>query len=208
MIHAMPSDAAGAAAVQEFWSGHVVNARCCLLLACLTRLGSLQSCAHKLRVGCAYLCWLCVLVPTHSPAAPKHMGCARLMPDKPSHFSPLTAIVCCPANSSTCLYLCFSCCSPKSRHYSLATYILLRGITLLIRTGNKPRAAARHPLLHAALAPTRLAHGDTLLMCCAASQIVYAFIMMPQTLPPSYVRFIRKQGAKELYVWRGIRVRS
>jgi hypothetical protein len=89
----------------------------------------------------------------------------------------------------------------------LATYILLRGITLLIRTGNKPRAAARHPLLHAALAPTRLAHGDTLLMCCAASQIVYAFIMMPQTLPPSYVRFIRKQGAKELYVWRGIRVR-
>jgi hypothetical protein len=99
------------------------------------------------------------------------------------------------------------CCSPKSRHYSLATYILLRGITLLIRTGNKPRAAARHPVLHAALAPTRLAHGDTLLMCCAASQIVYAFIMMPQTLPPSYVRFIRKQGAKELYVWRGIRVR-
>jgi hypothetical protein len=100
-----------------------------------------------------------------------------------------------------------SSCSPKSRHYSLATYILLRGITLLIRTGNKPRAAARHPLLHAALAPTRLAHGDTLLMCGAASQIVYAFIMMPQTLPPSYVRFIRKQGAKELYVWRGIRVR-
>jgi hypothetical protein len=88
----------------------------------------------------------------------------------------------------------------------LATYILLRGVTLLIRTGNKPRAAARHPVLHAALAPTRLAHGDTLLMCCAASQIVYAFIMMPQTLPPSYVRFIRKQGAKELYVWRGIRV--
>lgn len=97
------------------------------------------------------------------------------------------------------------CTGPKSRHYSLATYILLRGITLLIRTGNKPRAAARHPLLHAALAPTRLAHGDTLLMCGAASQIVYAFIMMPQTLPPSYVRFIRKQGAKELYVWRGIR---
>ncbi|KAF6263624.1 hypothetical protein COO60DRAFT_378802 [Scenedesmus sp. NREL 46B-D3] len=97
------------------------------------------------------------------------------------------------------------CTGPKSRHYSLATYILLRGITLLVRTGNKPRAAARYPALHAALAPSRLAHGDTLLMCCAASQIVYAFLMMPQTLPSSYVRFIRKQGAKELYVWRGIR---
>lgn len=38
------------------------------------------------------------------------------------------------------------------------------------------------------------------------SQIIYAFIMMPHTLPASYVRFIRKQGAKELYVWQGVRV--
>lgn len=97
---------------------------------------------------------------------------------------------------------------PKHRHYSLATYILLRGITLLIRTGNKPRVQQRHPWLHAALAPTRFKHGDTALMCAACSQIIYAFIMMPQTLPVSYVRFIRKQGAKELYVWQGIRVSS
>jgi hypothetical protein len=30
--------------------------------------------------------------------------------------------------------------------------------------------------------------------------------MHPSTLPPSYVRFIRKQGAKELYVYQGIQV--
>ncbi|KAF8072623.1 hypothetical protein HT031_000283 [Scenedesmus sp. PABB004] len=96
---------------------------------------------------------------------------------------------------------------PKNRHYSLATYILLRGVTLLIRTGNAPRSARRHPWLHAALAPTRLAHGDTVIMCAACAQIIYAFIMMPTTLPASYVRFIRKQGAKELHVWQGIRVR-
>lgn len=30
--------------------------------------------------------------------------------------------------------------------------------------------------------------------------------MMPHTLPQSYVRWIRKQGAKELYVWQGVRV--
>jgi hypothetical protein len=40
----------------------------------------------------------------------------------------------------------------------------------------------------------------------AGSQIIYAFIMMPHTLPQSYVRWIRKQGAKELYVWQGVRV--
>lgn len=37
---------------------------------------------------------------------------------------------------------------------------------------------------------------------------MYAFIMMPHTLPQSYVRWIRKQGAKELYVWQGVRVRK
>lgn len=53
----------------------------------------------------------------------------------------------------------------RNRHYSLATYILLRGLTLLIRVGNKERNKQRHPTLYAALAPTRIEHGDTLLMC-------------------------------------------
>jgi hypothetical protein len=96
---------------------------------------------------------------------------------------------------------------PGQRHHSLATYVLLRGLTLLVRTGNTERAAERHPWLHAALAPTRLADGDTVLMCAACSQILYAFIMAPHTLPRSYVRWIRKQAAKELHVWNGIRVR-
>ncbi|KAI8466070.1 MAG: hypothetical protein J3K34DRAFT_524830 [Monoraphidium minutum] len=90
---------------------------------------------------------------------------------------------------------------PKERHYSLAVYVLLRGITLLIRTGNRPSAP---PLLRALLAPTRLEHGDAMLMCACCGQIIYAFIMHPETLPPSYVRFIRKQGAKELFVYQGI----
>lgn len=75
-------------------------------------------------------------------------------------------------------------CRRKQRHHSLATYILLRGLTLLVRTGNKPDCRQRHPLLHALLAPTRMEHGDTLLMCIATSQIIYSFIVMPSTLPP------------------------
>jgi hypothetical protein len=119
---------------------------------------------------------------------------------------------------------------PQSRHYSLATYVLLRGITLLVRVGNKradgeeeeeekrqqgTTAAANHHhqsrrralrrLLRALLWPTRLRHGDVLLMCLACSQILYAFIMEPSSLPPSYVRFILRQGDKDPRVWAGIR---
>jgi hypothetical protein len=72
--------------------------------------------------------------------------------------------------------------------------VLLRGLTLLVRTGNKPGA---HPAVRRLLAPTRHPHGDTLLMCAAGSQILYSFLMMPQTLPPSYVRFIQKALGKD-----------
>lgn len=43
-------------------------------------------------------------------------------------------------------------------------------------------------------------------MCVSAAQIVYAFIMMPSTLPRSYVRFISKHGAKEAWVWKAVQV--
>lgn len=80
---------------------------------------------------------------------------------------------------------------PHNRHYSLATYIMLRGLTLIVRCGNQPDAS---PAVRRLLAPTRLRHGDTALMCAAASQILYSFAMMPHTLPTSYVRFIVKAG--------------
>ena len=49
-------------------------------------------------------------------------------------------------------------------------------------------------------------HGDTALMCLSASQIIYSFIMMPSTLPPSYIRFLNKQAAKEPWVWKAVQV--
>jgi len=49
---------------------------------------------------------------------------------------------------------------------------------------------------HAALAPTRWAHGEAVLMCLAASQILYSFAMLPDTLPPAYVHFIVRAGAR------------
>ncbi|KAK9806740.1 hypothetical protein WJX72_001016 [[Myrmecia] bisecta] len=85
----------------------------------------------------------------------------------------------------------------KDRHTSLALYILLRGITLLVRCGNKPSAPKPVQLL---LTPTRWKHGDTALMCLATSQILYSWMMLPQTLPAAYVRFLNKHGGKER--WR------
>lgn len=57
---------------------------------------------------------------------------------------------------------------PKTRHDSLAIYILLRGITLLVRCGNKPNAP---PAVRKLLTVTRLKHGDTALMCACTSQV-------------------------------------
>ena len=45
--------------------------------------------------------------------------------------------------------------------------MLLRGVTLLVRCGNKPDAP---PAVRALLAPTRWRHGDTGLMCLCTSQ--------------------------------------
>ena len=43
-------------------------------------------------------------------------------------------------------------------------------------------------------------------MCLSASQIIYSFIMMPSTLPPSYIRFLNKQAAKDPWVWKAVQV--
>ena len=94
---------------------------------------------------------------------------------------------------------------PKVRHHSLAIYVLLRGITLLVRCGNKPDAPK---LVRRLLAPTRWQHGDTGLMCLCTSQLAYSWICKPQTLPPTFVHFLNKHGGKEMWFYRAARVRT
>jgi len=78
----------------------------------------------------------------------------------------------------------------SSGHSALAAYILLRGLVVLVRVGNKPGSPS---WVRTALAPSRWEHGDTLLMCLASSQILKAWLTAPQTLPASYLRFINVQ---------------
>lgn len=86
----------------------------------------------------------------------------------------------------------------KARHDSLAIYILLRGITLLVRCGNKPNAPA---WVRKLLTPTRMEHGDTLLMCVCTAQIAYSWIIKPHTMPPSFIAFLNHHGGHDNYFY-------
>jgi hypothetical protein len=87
-------------------------------------------------------------------------------------------------------------------HTSLALYVLVRGVTLLVRCGNLPTAA---PWKRRLLAPTRWRHGDTALVCLSTMQFGFSWIVRPETLPPSFVRFLNKHGGKDLSIIEAIR---
>ena len=89
------------------------------------------------------------------------------------------------------------------QHNSLALYVFVRGLTLLVRCGNH---LDRRHVLYSLLWPTRMRHGDVMLMCLSGSQILYSFIMMPHTMPKSYRHFIDRNTGREAYVWQTVKV--
>lgn len=90
----------------------------------------------------------------------------------------------------------------KTTHTSLALYVFIRAMVLLVRCGNLPTAA---PWKRKLLAPTRWQHGDVALMCLSTIQLGYSWIVCPSTLPPSYVRFLNKHGGKDLQYMDAVR---
>lgn len=89
------------------------------------------------------------------------------------------------------------------RHDGLAIYIFIRSLTLLVRCGNRSK---RRWLLYL-LWPTRLKHGDTLLVSFTGAHIVYAFIMAQHTLSPPYKRFLERQVNRDQHIIDAIKVR-
>uniref|UniRef100_A0A061S335 Transmembrane protein 135 N-terminal domain-containing protein n=1 Tax=Tetraselmis sp. GSL018 TaxID=582737 RepID=A0A061S335_9CHLO len=87
-------------------------------------------------------------------------------------------------------------------HFGLAAYILLRGLLLLVRCGNKSDAP---PIINKMLFFTRWEHSDVILVCLASSQLLPAWIVFPETLPRSYVRFLNLHGGKDQRVYDGLR---
>ena len=91
----------------------------------------------------------------------------------------------------------------RSTQTGLATYLLVRALLLCVRLGNRPSSPEA---LRRLLWISRWRHADTLCMCAASSQVLYSWIMMPHTLPASYVNFLNKHGGKPRDVTVGIRL--
>ncbi|KAF9608267.1 hypothetical protein IFM89_008552 [Coptis chinensis] len=87
----------------------------------------------------------------------------------------------------------------KTQHTSLAIYILMRAAVLASRCGIKSERFGR------VCKPLTWAHGDIFLMCLSSSQILSAYILNQESLPPSYKSFLNKHGGKDPIILQGIK---
>ncbi|KAA8538086.1 hypothetical protein F0562_027694 [Nyssa sinensis] len=87
----------------------------------------------------------------------------------------------------------------NTQHTSLAIYILMRAAVLASRCGIKSKRFGH------ICKPLTWAHGDIFLMCLSSSQILSAYILKPESLPPTYKSFLNKHGGKDIVILQGIK---
>ncbi|XP_052202693.1 uncharacterized protein LOC127808268 isoform X2 [Diospyros lotus] len=87
----------------------------------------------------------------------------------------------------------------ETQHTSLAIYILMRAAVLASRCGIKGKRFGR------ICKPLTWAHGDIFLMCLSSSQILSAYILKQDSLPPSYKSFLNKHGGKDPVILQGVK---
>lgn len=87
----------------------------------------------------------------------------------------------------------------NTEHTSLAIYILMRAAVLASRCGIKSERFGR------ICKPLTWAHGDIFLMCLGSSQILSAYILKQDSLPPSYKSFLNKHGGKAAVTLQGVK---
>ncbi|KAF9687317.1 hypothetical protein SADUNF_Sadunf02G0081000 [Salix dunnii] len=88
---------------------------------------------------------------------------------------------------------------PNTQHTSLAIYILMRAAVLASRCGIKSKRFGK------ICKPLTWKHGDIFLMCLSSSQILSAYILKQDSLPPSYKSFLNKHGGKNLSILQGVK---
>ncbi|CAN1128524.1 hypothetical protein LINPERPRIM_LOCUS22477 [Linum perenne] len=88
---------------------------------------------------------------------------------------------------------------PKTQHTSLAIYILMRAAVLASRCGIKSKRFGK------ICKPLTWKHGDIFLMCLSSSQILSAYILKQESLPPSYKSFLNKHGGKDIAILQGVK---
>ncbi|KAL6179899.1 hypothetical protein ACLB2K_046570 [Fragaria x ananassa] len=87
----------------------------------------------------------------------------------------------------------------NTQHASLAIYILMRAAVLATRCGIKSKRFG--PICK----PLTWKHGDIFLMCLSSSQILSAYILKQDSLPPSYKSFLNKHGGKDVSILQGVK---
>lgn len=87
----------------------------------------------------------------------------------------------------------------KAQHTSLAIYIFMRAAVLASRCGIKSNRFG------GICKPLTWAHGDIFLMCLSSSQILSAYILNQDSLPPSYKSFLNKHGGKDPVILQGVK---
>ncbi|KAL5846821.1 hypothetical protein ACOSQ3_010345 [Xanthoceras sorbifolium] len=88
---------------------------------------------------------------------------------------------------------------PNTQHTSLAIYILMRAAVLASRCGIKSKQFGT------ICKPLTWKHGDIFLMCLSSSQILSAYILKQESLPPSYKSFLNKHGGKNTVILQGVK---
>lgn len=88
---------------------------------------------------------------------------------------------------------------PNTQHTSLAIYILMRAAVLASRCGIKSKRFGR------ICKPLTWSHGDIFLMCLSSSQILSAYILKQESLPPSYKSFLNKHGGKDPIILQAVK---
>ncbi|XP_052191255.1 uncharacterized protein LOC127800590 isoform X2 [Diospyros lotus] len=84
-----------------------------------------------------------------------------------------------------------------TQHTSLAIYILMRAAVLASRCGIKSKKFG------SVCKPLTWAYGDIFLMCLSSAQILSAYILKQDSLPPSYKYFLNKHGGKDPILLEG-----
>ncbi len=80
------------------------------------------------------------------------------------------------------------------RHYGLAGYIWVRSLVLMTRVAQK----SENPAVKKLTQPTKMEHGDVVLMVGSAMVILSCFILKPETVEPAYRHFLEMQCGKSV----------
>ncbi|XP_023002662.1 uncharacterized protein LOC111496453 isoform X1 [Cucurbita maxima] len=87
----------------------------------------------------------------------------------------------------------------NTQHKTLAIYIFMRAAVLAARCGIKSKRFGH------ICKPLTWSYGDIFLMCLSSSQILSAYVLKQDSLPPSFSSFLNIHGGKDTVILEGLK---